>query len=184
MANRQALRQLQTRLAEQLQQAQAEGVVAGWLAVELTGDNYLLPLAQSGEIFSLAPIQKVPYTHTWFLGVSNLRGYLCGIVDLASFIQADLQSTGAQRPLHNRAGEHARLVTLNSAIEVNCAFLIDRLNGLRRATDFVSREAPPAGSPSFLSAQYRDTTGITWTELDLQQLVSSPDFLSIAAASA
>jgi twitching motility protein PilI len=177
MANRQALRELQTRLAARLQQARAEGVAAGWLAVELTGRRFLLPLAQSGEIFPITSVQKVPYTQSWFMGVANLRGGLYGIVDLASFISG----TPMQRAFDGSIREQARLIALNSALEVNCAILIDRLGGLRGVADFVSRDAAPEGSPVFMSAQYVDKAGQSWIELDLQQLAASQEFLGIAA---
>ena len=51
MANREALRELQSRLAGRLQAARTEGVQASWLAVEAGGSRYLFPRAQSGEIF-------------------------------------------------------------------------------------------------------------------------------------
>jgi twitching motility protein PilI len=180
MANRQALRELQTRLAGRLQQARTEGVAAGWLAVELMGRRCLLPLAQSGEIFPVSAVQKVPYTQAWFMGVSNLRGGLYGVVDLASFISG----APVQRTFDGGIREQARLVALNSAMEVNCAVLIDRLGGLRGVADFVSRDSAPEGSPDFMSAQYVDKAGQTWMELDLQQLARSADFLGIAAVSA
>lgn len=181
MANRQALRELQTRLAARLQQARAEGVAAGWLAVELAGRRFLLPLAQSGEIFPMTSVQKVPYTQAWFMGVANLRGGLFGIVDLASFISGTL----TQRAFDGGGiREQARLIALNSALEVNCAILIDRLGGLRNVADFVSRDAAPEGSPAFMSAQYVDQAGQPWIELDLQQLASSREFLGIALFSA
>ena len=75
MANREALKELQTRLAARLQAAKAEGVaVASWLAVESGAQHFLLPLAQSGEIFSWTGVQPVPYTQPWFLGVANFSG--------------------------------------------------------------------------------------------------------------
>jgi twitching motility protein PilI len=178
MANRQALRDLQTRLAGRLQQARTEGVAAGWLAVEVSGRRYLLPLAQSGEIFPLATVQKVPYTQTWFMGVSNLRGGLFGVVDLSSFILG----TATQRNFEGGVREQARLIALNSAMEINCAVLIDRLGGLRNVGDFVSREAMPEDSPVFMSARYQDKSGQDWIELDLQVLANSQQFLGIAQA--
>jgi twitching motility protein PilI len=178
MANRQALRDLQTRLAGRLAQARSEGVAAGWLAVELMGSRFLLPLAQSGEIFPVTSVQRVPYTQAWYLGVSNLRGGLYGIIDLAHYISG---GKTARSPDAGVGREQARLVALNSALEVNCAVLIDRLGGLRNVADFVSRDAAPADSPPFMSAQYTDKSGQSWIELDLQQLASSPDFLSISA---
>src|SRR3990167_3882150 len=81
MANREALRELQTRLASRLQAARTEGSsVSSWLAVESAGSFYLLPLGQSGEIFPWVSIQAVPYTQRWFLGVANLRGGLVGAI--------------------------------------------------------------------------------------------------------
>ena len=50
MANREALKELQTRLAARLQAAKAENItVASWLAVESGARRFLLPLAQAGE---------------------------------------------------------------------------------------------------------------------------------------
>jgi twitching motility protein PilI len=178
MANRQALRELQTRLAARLQQARTEGVAAGWLAVELAGRRYLLPLAQSGEIFPITSVQKVPYTQEWYMGVANLRGGLFGVVDLASF----MSGIASQRVLDGSIREQARLIALNAAMEVNCAVLVDRLGGLRGVADFVSRESIADDSPAYMSAQYVDKAGQTWIELDLQQLATSSKFLSIAAS--
>ena len=83
MANRQALKDLQIRLAERLQLARTQGIAPLWLAVEAGEKKYLFPLAQSGEIFPWVGIQPVSYTQAWFLGVANLRGGLYGVVDLA-----------------------------------------------------------------------------------------------------
>ena len=124
MANRQALRELQTRLAERLQLARTEGVSAMWLAVEAGSKKYLFSLAQSGEIFPWVGIQPVSYTQNWFMGVANLRGGLFGVVDLASYVSG-------LAPQHKNELSHSdsRLVSLNSAFEVNCVLLIDKLAG-------------------------------------------------------
>ncbi len=174
--NRQALRDLQTRLAGRLQQARTEGVSASWLAVESAGRSMLLPLAQSGEIFPLAVVQTVPYTQNWFLGVANLRGGLFGVVDFASFVTGQ---SPARRS--DSAREQARLVSLNPALEINCAILIDRLSGLRNAQDFVSRDDAIADAPSFFAGSYTDRDGKLWQEINLQAMSNEPDFLTIMA---
>lgn len=175
--NRQALRDLQTRLAGRMQQARTEGVSASWLAVESAGRSLLLPLAQSGEIFPLASVQAVPYTQYWFLGVANLRGGLFGVVDFASFI------TG-QMPVRRSESAHqqARLVALNPALEINCAILIDKLGGLRNAQDFVTREDAGPDKPAYFAGNYTDQAGKQWQEINLQSLATQADFLTIAAA--
>jgi twitching motility protein PilI len=176
MANREALRELQSRLASRLQAARTEGVQAGWLAVESAGHNYLFPLTQSGEIFPYTTAQAVPYTQDWFLGVANLRGGLYGVVDLASYVSGQ---PPAQRSDAGRA--EARLVALNALLEVNCALLIDRLAGLRNTDAFVSSGQAPAGSPDYFGSGYTDASGAYWQEINLQALSQQPQFLSISA---
>ena len=176
MANREALRELQARLASRLQAARTEGVQAGWLAVEAAGRKYLFPLSQAGEIFPYTPTQVVPYTHEWFLGVANLRGGLFGVVDLASYVSGQ---PPAQRSDAGRA--ESRLVALNSLLEVNCALLIDRLAGLRNTEAFVASGAAPDGSPDYFGSGYTDASGAYWQEINLQTLSQQPQFLSISA---
>jgi len=108
MANRDALRAFQSRLASRLQAARTSGVSASWLAVEAGDSNYLFPLGHAGEIFPLMPPQPVPYTEPWFLGVANLRGGLYGVVQLSTFA-----SGAATPPAVNKSptrGTRSRIV--------------------------------------------------------------------------
>ncbi|WP_427913786.1 chemotaxis protein CheW [Ramlibacter sp. MMS24-I3-19] len=181
MANREALRELQTRLANRLQAARSEGVQTSWLAVESAGSRYLFPLAQSGEIFPFASTQTVPYTQPWFLGVANLRGGLYGVVDLAGFVG---NRPASARPDGSRADSgraEARLVALGATLEVNCALLVDKLTGLRNAEAFTSSSEPPAGSPEYFGSGFTDAGGAYWQEINLQALSQQPQFLSISA---
>jgi twitching motility protein PilI len=176
MANRQALRELQTRLAEQLQIARTQGVAALWLAVEAGGKNYLFPLAQSGEIFPWVNTHPVSYTQAWFVGVANLRGGLFGVVDLASYVsgQPPAQTNDLVR-------SDSRLVSLNSALEVNCVLLIDKLAGLRKQDAFVEFSEKSPDAPEFFGNRYVDLHGATWQEINLQLLARQAHFLTIGA---
>ena len=176
MANRQALRELQTRLAERLQVARTQGVAAAWLAVEAGGGKYLFPLSQSGEIFSWVSAQPVPYTQPWFVGVANLRGGLFGVVDLASF--ASGQSPVARNELLH---SDARLVALNTALDVNCALLVDKLAGLRKQDAFSDFAARAPDAPEFFGNQYIDHSGARWQEVNLQTLSQQVHFLTVSA---
>lgn len=179
MADREALRELQSRLAERLQAVRREGVQVAWLAVEVGGQRYLLPLAQSGEIFPLGTVQPVPYTQAWFLGVANLRGSLWGVIDLARFIAGPAVGPHAMPQGAQRVG--TRLITLSAVLEVNCAVLIDRLAGLRGLDAFVTSDRPPPGSPEWFGSVYTDSLGASWQEINLQALSQQPQFLSISA---
>ena len=176
MANRQALRVLQSRLAEKLQVARTQGVAPSWLAVEAGGRKYLFPMEQAGEIFPWVATQTVPYTQSWFLGVSNLRGGLFGVVDLASYVSG--QPLAAKTEL---ARKESRLVALNSAMEINCALLIDRLAGLRNQAAFKDFSEKAHDAPEFFGYQYVDHSDATWQEINLQLLAQQPYFLTIGA---
>ena len=176
MANRQAIRELQIRLAERLQVARTQGVAPSWLAVEAGGQKYLFPMGQAGEIFPWVVTQAVPYTQDWFLGVANLRGGLFGVVDLASYVTG--QNTASKTEL---VREESRLITLNSAFDVNCALLIDKLSGLRNQEAFSDFSEKASDAPVFFGNQYIDQTGDAWQEINLQLLVQQPHFLTIGA---
>lgn len=175
MAKREALRELQVRLASRLQAAKTEGLsVSSWLAVESAGQFYLLPLGHAGEIFPWSVVQPVPYTQKWFMGVANLRGALAGVIDLAAFL-------GSVSARTEQSIAEASLLTLNAALEVNAALLVDRLAGLRSTDAFVASEPPADDAPAFFGSIYLDSSGARWQELNLQALSQDSVFLSISA---
>ncbi|MDO8249423.1 MAG: chemotaxis protein CheW [Rhodoferax sp.] len=176
MANREALRELQTRLASRLQAARSEGVSASWLAVKAGEANYLFPLSQSGEIFPLTSIQLVPYARPWFMGVINLRGALYGVVDLASFL-----GDGSTRVRGEQLLTESSVITFHAALELNCALMVDGLAGLRKRDAFSESAVPPAGSPVYFGSLLTDLNGVHWQEINLQSLSQLSEFLSISA---
>ncbi|HEU4457950.1 MAG TPA: chemotaxis protein CheW [Methylibium sp.] len=174
MAKREALRELQSRLAERLQATRQETDAASWLAIEAAGHGLLLPLAQAGEIFALPAMAAVPHTHPWFLGVANLRGRLHGVVDLAAFL-------GLRRePLGDVAREQCRLVAFNPSLELNCAVLVDRLAGLRSSEQIRAEANETAWRPAFAGFAGLDPQGRRWQEIQLAALATDPQFMKIA----
>ncbi|MGZ5715695.1 MAG: chemotaxis protein CheW [Caldimonas sp.] len=170
MANKQALRDLQSRLAERLQAARTEPLAKSWLAVECSSRGFLFPLREAGEIFPLAPMVPVPHSHHWFLGVSNLRGHLHGVVDLAGFL--GLKTGDTPR-------DQARLVGFNQSLDINCVLLVDRLSGLR-SEDELTPDSDDAGArPTFAGARFRDPSARVWQELHLAELAGDESFLRI-----
>jgi len=177
MANRDALRAFQSRLAGRLQAARTSGVSASWLAVEAGDSKFLFPLGHAGEIFPWTPPQPVPYTAPWFMGVANLRGGLYGVVELSTFA-----SGKASAPVVSEAARaQSRLVALNEMLEVNCALLIDRLIGLRGVDAFTDSQEPDGSAPTWSGHLYTDAAGDRWQEINLQALSRQPEFLSIGA---
>ena len=179
MSNREALRELQGRLASRMQAARTEARVRSWLAVECAGQGVLFPLHEAGEIFSVGSVLPVPHTQPWFAGVANLRGGLHAVVDLAQFL-------GLQRasPLAGDAvRDGARLLALNPSLGVNCALLVDKLAGLRNADQLSAEpvdEVGPAERPAFAGARWRDADGRVWQEIELSALAGHEQFLGVA----
>ena len=178
MANKQALRDLQTRLAERMKQVRTEQPGVSWLAVDCAGHGLLIALRQAGDIFKLDVLQPVPYTQPWLAGVVNLRGGVYTVVDLGLFLGLRGQMAQGQAPVVT-----ARLLAFNSALEVNSTLLVDRLEGLRHAADMqaVLESDDNAARPSFAAARWQDTGGRVWQEIDLAELAKLPQFVAISA---
>lgn len=176
MANKQALRDLQTRLAERMRQVRNEQPGVSWLAVDCAGHGLLIALHQAGEIFKLDVLQPVPYTQPWLAGVVNLRGGVYTVVDLGIFL-------GLRRQAPQGPAPTARLLAFNSALEVNSTLLVDRLEGLRHAADLqtVLESDDNAARPAFAAARWQDAAGRVWQEIDLAELAKLPQFLAISA---
>lgn len=174
MANKQALRELQTRLAERMQQVRNEKPGVSWLAVDCGGQGLLLALRQAGEISSLGALVPVPHTRAWLAGVVNLRGGVFAVIDLARFL--GLRAGAAAVP-----GDQARLVAFSAALGINGALMVDRLEGLRHAADMQpeAESADNAARPDFAPARWRDAAGRRWQEIDLAALSRQPQFLAI-----
>ena len=179
MANREALRELQSRLAQRLQAARTDPRAASWLAFECAGQGLLTPLHTAGEIFALGTLAPLPHTQPWFLGVANLRGLLHGVVDLAAFL--GLREATVPQPDGARAArEPGRLLAFNPSLGSHCAVLIDRLAGLRGAHQLTAvAEAPATQRPNFALGLWADADGRQWQELDLAALARHPQFLAI-----
>ena len=174
MANKEALRDLQSRLAARLSAAPGATPGVAWLAVESGGRGFLLPLQEAGEIFAMTTIVPVARAKPWFLGVANLRGNLHGVVDLAAFLGIAARQGASDAPR-----ERGQLVAFNAALEINCALLVDRLAGLRSAEQFVVEPQGQAVRPAFAGELLRDATGRQWQELRLSELARHEAFLRI-----
>lgn len=170
MAKKEALRELQARLAEKLQAARTTERGQSWLAVECSSRGFLFPLKEAGEIFAMAPVVPVPHSHSWFLGVSNLRGHLHGVVDLAGFL-----GVKGSEPLRDQS----RLVAFNSALDINCALLVDRLSGLRSESQLKPEPDAAGPRPAFVGHRFKDESGRVWQELNLAALATDEAFLRI-----
>lgn len=177
MAKNPTLREFQEALAERLREAASEPVSTSRLGMQSGARNWRLKLEDAGEIVPVPELTPVPLTKPWFLGLANVRGALVCVVDLALL---------AGGPATLRTSE-ARLVLAADRWQVRAGVLVDRMLGLRtvermqaaldNAQHKDARPAPLAWS----GGTWLDGEGRRWTELDMQALVTSNDFLQAGA---
>jgi twitching motility protein PilI len=169
MAQRISLRDYQRELAERLRQADSARI-ASKLGVQVGEQNWLIDLAEAGEVIPVPPITGVPLARSWFRGVANVRGNLFAVIDFAEFV-----GTGV-----SGSGEHdGRLVLLGERFRSAAALLVERSLGLRNPADLRAR-APSSARKPWLRAEYDDEQGGRWLELDVAELVRDAEFLSVA----
>jgi twitching motility protein PilI len=165
MAEKTSLRDYQRELAERLKNA-ATGHSASKLGVQVGGDAWLVDLVDASEVLPVPDITVLPLTRPWFKGMANIRGKLYSVVDFAVFLG---------RP-PTAVGEQSRLLLVGERFRLAAALLVDRALGLRNLRQLQPREGEPG---QWARAEYIDTEGRRWKQLDLPQLVQHPDFLSV-----
>jgi twitching motility protein PilI len=169
MAERVSLRDYQRSLVERLRNA-GSSQSASRLGMQVGPENWLVDLADAGEVIPVPAIAAVPLTHPWFKGVTSIRGMLYSVVDLPAFLGGSAVTVT----------EQARLLLIGERFRLGAALLIDRSLGLRNPEQLKPRAAAGQAAP-WLKAEYDDVDGKQWKELDMVQLVRHPDFLGVAA---
>ncbi|HXM84035.1 MAG TPA: chemotaxis protein CheW [Burkholderiales bacterium] len=167
MAAKASLRDYQRELSARLQSAEV-GRTASKLALQVGEEGWLVDLLDAGEVIPVAPISAVPLTRAWFKGVTNIRGNLYSVVDFSAFLG------GPGVTLR----EQARLLLVSERFRIGSALLVDGSLGLRNAAQLQPRASAAAQAP-WIKAEYTDTEGRPWKELDLPQLVQQPEFLDV-----
>ena len=169
-SRRTRLREFQTQLVERMQAART-GVDTrvSQLGVMIGQRRWLLSLQEAGEIVSVGAITKVPLTHDWFLGLSNIRGNLMSVIDFAQF-----QNQGAT-PID----KESRIVAFAPSLEFNCGLLVTRVLGLRNVADMQVQQDTSGNAPQWSSQHFVDRDQHVWTELNLSLVVQDPQFLHV-----
>lgn len=164
------LREFQAQLVERMHAASSGTRAQSMqLGVAIGESLWLLNLQEAGEIVALGAMTKVPLTQDWYLGLTNVRGNLISVIDLARF--NGLPSTPLEK--------ESRIVAFAPALSFNCGLLVSRVMGLRNVADMAPEPQPPEGLPAWAATSYRDGESRIWTELNLSLIVQDPQFLHV-----
>lgn len=168
MADKPSLREYQRDLSARLLNLDA-GQSASKLGLQIGAEKWLIDLADAGEVIPAPPIAAVPLTCTWFSGVANIRGKLYSIIDFPAFLgDAPLVTT-----------DRTRLLLIAEKYRMNSGLLVNGVLGLYRE-DQLQAGNNTARTP-WSAAEYLDTQGNRWKQLDVRGLVAHPDFLQVGA---
>jgi len=170
MARRTGLREFQLSVAERLRTASTRAALSSKLGFQVGSENWFVALHQVSEVIPVPQTVTVPRTHSWFRGVSNVRGNLYSVIDFAAYQGRDPIGTGMER----------RVILVSERLVAGSGLLVSRMLGLRNPDQF-SAAARPADAPAWVGAAYTDAGGTRWLELDLPALVREQRFLEVGA---
>lgn len=167
------MRDFQTHLVDRMHAARSGADThVNQLAVVIGGSRFLLDLTQAGEITTVGAITRVPLTADWFLGLSNLRGNLISVIDLARF-------QGRQPTVIEK---ESRVVAFAPSLGFNCGLLVSRVLGLRNIAEMTLKNpAPAVDNPPWLARHHVDQEAQEWTELDLSLITQDSRFLHVGS---
>lgn len=181
---RSRLREFQGQLVERMQAART-GVDTrvNRLGVMVGDTRWLVSLQHAGEIVPVSAITPVPLTRDWFLGLTNIRGNLISVIDLARFHGGKMTTID----------KDCRILSFAPGLSSHSAILVSRVMGLRNIAEMTLQagEAEEAGEAGETAAEvdeaeaawaaqrYVDNESQVWTGLDLSLIVQDARFLHV-----
>jgi twitching motility protein PilI len=164
------LRAFQQQLASRLAAKTTAQVEQSRLGLACAGAQWLIRLADAGEVIAVPSMATVPLTKPWFLGVANIRGNLYTVIDFGGFLGHPVEPPA---PGTNQV----RLVLFGPrAGELRAGIVVQRVLGLRNLAELVEGEKPN-DLPQWYGARWTDREGGVWQEIDLAHLAQDPGFL-------
>lgn len=165
------LRTFQKELAARLASKTAAQVESSRLGLACAGEQWLIRLADAGEVIAVPALADVPLTRPWFRGLANIRGNLYSIIDFSGFLGRG----------NVTAASHNRLLLFGArAGELHAGIIVPRVLGLRNLAE-LAPAAPTPGSPLWYAQRWIDADGNAWQEIDLAKLSRDPAFLQVGA---
>jgi twitching motility protein PilI len=168
MSKQSQLREYQTNILARLENAKKAGAEtsAGYLGVVIGSKNVLVSLREISETLPVSEIQPVPIVKPWFLGVSNVRGVLYAINDVAQLLEATFTSISS----------NARLLLISDTVSSNVAFVVEKMIGLRNINEMKPHEIEHEESACLKTQTYQDDENRIWHMMDCDKLVRSKEF--------
>jgi twitching motility protein PilI len=166
------LRAFQQELATRLAAKTTAQVEQSRLGLACAGSQWLIRLADAGEVIAIPTVATVPLTRPWYLGIANIRGNLYSIIDFGGFLGHEVEPVAP-------GAAAARLVLFGPRVgELRAGLVVHRVLGLRNLAE-LARDDAASDAPAWYGARWTDHDGGTWQEIDLALLAQDPGFLQV-----
>jgi twitching motility protein PilI len=149
-------------------------VVPRWSGVGFSflGFQFVTTIGQVAELLEVPSSTRLPGVHPWVVGLSNVRGRLLPLLDLAMFFGGKLT---AQRKQHR--------VLVVERDNFYTGLLVDRAFGMQHfSADSYdeSCEGIPDMLESYVQGSYQDAAGNKWYVFNVAALIEEPRFANAA----
>jgi twitching motility protein PilI len=156
----------QLRLAERMQAASDCDPPVYKLSVMIGERACLLDVREIVEVVTVQAITSVPFTHDWYLGLTNVRGSITSVIDYARL-------TGGNVQLHSH---ETRMIV--SSVSAH-ALMVTRIYGMVDMRSLSWVRQPYTALPGAI-ALYEDEAGVSWLEVSLARLMDDEQVLQVA----
>ncbi len=160
MAKRTNLREFQQNLSDRMSADESHARQISSLGVLIAAQHWLIDMADISEVLSPQELVAVPMAKAWVKGVSNVRGSLYCVTDIAAYLKLGAASGTVEN----------RLLLVAERYSFNSALLVDKVLGLRDARAWQHD-----------GVEYQDEQGVVWRKLDIGNLLGQAEFLQIGA---
>lgn len=140
------------------------------IGFHVNNQHFVAELGEVIEIMHMPIVTRAPGTHTWVLGVANVRGMLIPVIDLQAFLGG--KSIGMRRS--------ARVLVIRHG-DVVSGLLVTEVIGLRHFfTEDRQDVAPEDNAAGAFVVHEFDTQPVKWGLFSMKRLAESSLFLSVA----
>jgi twitching motility protein PilI len=136
----------------------------------LAGQRFVAPMSDVGEILQTPRMTKVPGVKNWMLGVSNIRGRLVPILDLAGLLDVP-----------SKADWRTRRVLVIREGQQQHGLLVDAVLGMQQfpSHQVISQMYVEANCAPYVRGGF-ERDGSNWPIFSFTDLVQADEFLQVA----
>jgi twitching motility protein PilI len=136
----------------------------------LAGQKFVASMGEIGEILQTPRVTKVPGVRNWMLGVSNIRGRLVPILDLAGLLDVP-----------SKANWRTRRILVVGEGQQQYGLLVDAVLGMQQfpSHQIINRMYTEAHYAPYVRGGF-ERDGSNWPIFSFTDLVQAEEFLQVA----